>query len=64
MCFARYIMGPGDAMGTAAGGAMGPSCTLARPIEPHGETLQGVAHDGMQQALHQADQGPNRRSCY
>ena len=57
-------MGTGDAMGTAAGGAMGRSCTLAFPIEPHGETLQGVAHDSVQQALHQADQGPRRRSCY
>ena len=54
-------MGTGDAMGTAAGGAMGRSCTFACPIEPHGETMQGVAHDGTQQALHQADQGPRRK---
>ena len=57
-------MGTGDAMGTAAGSATGRSCTFAWPNEPHGETIQGVAHDGMQQALHQADQGPRRRSCY
>ena len=57
-------MGTGDAMGTAAGSAMGRSCTFACPIEPHGETMQGVAHDGTQQALHQADQGPRRRSGY
>ena len=31
-------MGTGDAMGTAAGSAMGRSCTFACPIEPH-ETL-------------------------
>ena len=57
-------MGTGDVTGTAAGGAMGRSCTFACPIEPHGETMQGVAHKASQQALHQADQGPNRRSCY
>ncbi len=51
-------------MGSAAGSARGGSCTFAWPIEPHGETIQGVAHDGMQQALHQADQRPRRRSCY
>ena len=54
-------MGTGDAMGTAAGDAMGRSRTFAYPIEPHGKTMQGDAHDGMQQALHQADQGPRRK---
>ena len=54
-------MGTGDAMGTAAGGAMGGSCTFACPIEPHGKTMQGDVHDGMQRALHQADQGPRRK---
>ena len=48
-------------MGSAAGSARGGSCTFAWPIEPHGETIQGVAHDGMQQALHQADQRPRRK---
>ena len=54
-------MGAGDAMGTAAGDAMRRSCTFAYPIEPQGKTMQGAAHDGMQQALHQADQGPRRK---